>query len=354
MGDVSPANLVKKSWEIMMFEKIFEGEFQSRILHTKDKGLDFITPDYIPSFSSRDDRYLKERINSLLDMIPQQTILISAYDYYNLKSKGYITSKFIENSFKEKLLFLDSGGYELQFSKRDDWNRAKYKSVLGELNPNFFVGYDRIPSYEVKSNTSEIINNGIGFLKEFSENKGHVLLLHFSIKNKPVEEIKTISSLLEQYIDYFDVIGFPEREIGANIIQRTIFVKKLREELDTRDIIKPLHVFGCSDPTSIILYVLAGADLFDGLGWIKYAFDKENLLNVERSQLPFLDCDCLACKNENWDEISSDEYEYRLLTHNLYAYDNLFYQLRDRIIRDELEDMFKTKRLNYYLEKIRW
>ena len=162
MGNVNPANLVKKSWEIMMFEKIFEGEFQSRILHTKDKGLDFITPDYIPSFSSRDDRYLKERINSLLDMIPQQTILISAYDYYNLKSKGYITSKFIENSFKEKLLFLDSGGYELQFSKRDDWSRAKYKSILGELNPNFFVGYGRIPSYETNLILQKLLIKELG------------------------------------------------------------------------------------------------------------------------------------------------------------------------------------------------
>ena len=316
--------------------------------------MDFITPNYIPSFSSRDDQYLKERINSLLDVIPQQTILISAYDYHNLNAEEYIIPSFIRNSFREKLLFLDSGGYELQFSTADSWNCFKYKSIIDELTPTFFVGYDRIPLYHVKSDTLEIINAGINFLKDFPNNRGKVLLLHFSIQNKPVEEIEAISNQLGKYKEYFDIIGFPEREIGANIIQRTVFIKKLRKELDARNILKPLHVFGCSDPTSIILYVLAGADLFDGLGWIKYAFDRENLLNVERSHLPFLECDCLACKNENWDEMSHGEYEYRLLTHNLYAYDNLFYQLRDRIIRDEMEDIFKTKRLNYYLEKIRW
>ena len=316
--------------------------------------MDFVTPNYIPSFSSRDDHYLKERITSLLDAIPQQTILISAYDYCGLNTGGHIVPSFIRNSFKEKLLFLDSGGYELQFSIVDSWDRSKYKTIIDELTPTFFVGYDRIPSYQVKSNTLEIINTGIDFLKEFPNNKGKVLLLHFSIQNKPVEEIEAISNQLEKYKEYFDIIGFPEREIGANIIQRTVFIKKLREELDARNILKPLHVFGCSDPISIILYVLAGADLFDGLGWIKHAFDRENLLNVERSHLPFLECDCLACKNENWDEMSHGEYEYRLLTHNLDAYDNLFYQLRDRIIRGELKDMFKPKRLNYYLEKIRW
>jgi hypothetical protein len=34
----------------------------------------------------------------------------------------------------------------------------------------------------------------------------------------------------------------------------------------------PLHIFGCLDPLTIILYFLCGADIFDGLAWLKYTF----------------------------------------------------------------------------------
>ncbi|MDR4969503.1 MAG: hypothetical protein RG740_07775, partial [Acholeplasmataceae bacterium] len=109
-----------------MFKKIIDGAIKSRVLHTRNKELDFITPNYIPSFSSRDDYYLKSRITGLLSVIPQQTVLISAYDYYMLNVDGHVTSDFIHKSFKNKLLFLDSGGYELQFSNKDCWDAYKY------------------------------------------------------------------------------------------------------------------------------------------------------------------------------------------------------------------------------------
>ena len=331
---------------------MFEGEYNTRIFDLKKNSVDFITPNYIPSFSSRDDHYLKERIEILLPQIPQPTVLISAYDFYNLKLNGHITPDIIKGLFKNKLLFLDSGGFELQFSDGDNWSPDKYEHVISELNPQFYVGYDKIPPYDNISNTKEVILNSIEFLKSPNRDKGKVLLFHFSIKNTPIEEINKIVEIITENQELIDIIGLPEREIGANIIQSCLFVSLLRKRLDEKEIFKPIHIFGCSDPLSSILFVLAGADIFDGLGWIKYAFDKVNFRNVERSQLPFLNCDCIACNEVNWSKLSNAEYEYKLLIHNLYNIEDFFYELRNTIIEQRTEEMIQQTGLKDIVNKI--
>lgn len=268
-----------------------------------------------------------------------------------MRNVGHITTKFIEKSFKEKLLFLDSGGYELQFSCDDNWTPLKYKQTIEEMHPTFFVGYDKIPSYEKPSDTNSLIYESIEFLKDYSTN-GRVLLMHFSLMNNPHKEIQSFVKTLQEFSGYFEILGIPEREMGANIIQRTQFVSCLRNELDKKDILKPIHIFGCSDPTSLILLALSGADIFDGLGWIKYAFDTENLRIIESSQLPFFNCNCIACKNVNWYDISAEEYESRLLIHNLYAYDNFFFDLREAIISNEILEFIKKMKLSSSFNKV--
>ncbi len=331
---------------------MFEGEYNTRILEYKTNNLEFITPNYIPSFSSRDDPYIKERMCELLDDIPQSTVLISAYDYYQLRNKGSIDPNFIKKSFKDKLLFLDSGGYELQFSTSDNWTPERYKDIIRELNPQFFVGYDRIPPYEMESDTVKEIEKSIGFLKGYTETKGRVLLIHFSMLNKPINEVPTFVDKIIEHSDHIDVLGFPEREIGTNIIQSCRFIRQIRNELDKREIFKPIHIFGCSDPKSIILFVISGADIFDGLGWIKYAFYKKELKNDERSHFPLFNCNCDICKSINWSEITSRQYEYYLLLHNLYSCEIFLYNLRNQIIEETLDEYLIKAKLNVYLKKI--
>jgi len=280
-----------------------------------------------------------------LPQIPQQTILVSAYDYFLLKQQKEIDAVFIKKCFKDKFLFLDSGGYELQFSEDKKWNPATYAEVLNELNPDFYVGYDRIPSYSKISNTKEDIKISCEFLGRSNSNKERVLLFHFSLKNTPIDEIDTVIQIIQDNQHIIDVIGFPERELGPNIIQACIFIKRLRHKLDENKIFKPIHIFGCSDPKSIILFVLSGADLFDGLGWIKYAFSKEKYENIERTQLPFLKCHCEACEGMNWSTISSSEYEYRLLLHNLLSIEDFFCEIKDAIIRGKLNKILQKSGL---------
>jgi len=322
-----------------------DGGYNTRIFNLHREGNDFLTPNYIPSFSSSDDHYLKERLEVFLPQIPQQTILISAYDYFLLKQQKEIDADFIKKCFKDKFLFLDSGGYELQFSDDETWNPSSYSTVLNELDPQFFVGYDRIPSYSEVSNTQNNIKISCDFLRKYKSHKERVLLIHFSLKNTPINEIETVIQIIRENQQTIDVIGFPERELGPNIIQACVFIKKLRHILDEHNICKPIHIFGCSDPKSIILFVLSGADLFDGLGWIKYAFCNKKFENVERTQLPFLNCHCEACEGVDWSTVSNSEYEYRLLLHNLFSIDNFFCDIRDAIIKRNFNKLLQNSNL---------
>jgi hypothetical protein len=54
---------------------------------------------------------------------------------------------------------------------------------------------------------------------------------------------------------------------------RVAFVAALRDGLDNAGVDVPIHVFGGLDPQMTPLYCAAGADIFDGLSWLRYAFE---------------------------------------------------------------------------------
>jgi hypothetical protein len=71
----------------------------------------------------------------------------------------------------------------------------------------------------------------------------------------------------------FHVVGVTEKELGSNILDRLITVASIRCALD-RAALKnlPLHVWGGLDPIMTPLYFCAGAELFDGVSWLRYGY----------------------------------------------------------------------------------
>ena len=47
----------------------------------------------------------------------------------------------------------------------------------------------------------------------------------------------------------------------------------LRRAMDEAGVTAPLHIFGALDPLSVCLYFLSGAEMFDGLTWIRYGYE---------------------------------------------------------------------------------
>jgi hypothetical protein len=92
------------------------------------------------------------------------------------------------------------------------------------------------------------------------ETKGQTLLNIGSV----VSNVRALSE--------FDVIGVTEKEIGNSILSRMENIAKLRMALDKVGLETPIHIFGSLDTITTPMYFLAGADIFDGLTWLRFAF----------------------------------------------------------------------------------
>lgn len=230
------------------------------------------TPLLVPSFSSKGFPDVKKIIEYCSELI-EGSALVSAYDiHYN-----QITPPFDFPS----LIFLDSGGYEASkdaelsdLGERDhnpkNWTREMHEDIVAHWQPSVpsvLVSYDhpkaRVEFAEQIERARTMAPGRTDILRE--------LLL------KPESESQTLLHLdrLLQHVHLladFDVIGVTEKEIGNSLLDRMKNIAKLRRNLKAYGINIPIHVFGSLDTISTPLYFLAGADIFDGLTWLRFAF----------------------------------------------------------------------------------
>jgi hypothetical protein len=121
-----------------------------------------------------------------------------------------------------------------------------------------------------------------------------------------------------QLLETFDVIGVTEWELGTTMLDRMVNIASLRKSMDEAGQQRiPLHVFGALDPLSTILYFLCGAEIFDGLTWLRYAYDHgECVYRHNHSALNFT--------LDTRDELARS----RILVNNYYYLRNLEGELR--------------------------
>jgi hypothetical protein len=93
---------------------------------------------------------------------------------------------------------------------------------------------------------------------------------------KPEQEFNFINiGNLIGYLDnraQFSILGLTEKELGKSILERCQNLLRLRSEFEKSGFQIPIHILGCLDPVLIIAYFLCGADIFDGLAWLRYVF----------------------------------------------------------------------------------
>jgi len=239
------------------------------------------TPMMVPSISSRSNIKIKETIYFLRDSDFSGPILVSAYDV------KYIT-KFPNMGFSD-LVFLDSGGYEvardmdvseigLYKPESHEWNREIHKTAIKKLSsskPIVLISYDhpteRHPIQEQITNAESLFKRRKKYVKE-------ILL-----KSERIKHNIDINHVIEnvESLDQFDIIGITEKELGSSILERMLNIAKLRIGMDDAGIEKPIHIFGGLDPITTPLYSFSGADIFDGLSWLRFIFDNGNTLYID-------------------------------------------------------------------------
>jgi hypothetical protein len=238
--------------------------------------IDASTPFIIPSFSSRGFPEVKSIYEMTKDYISDVS-LISAYDiYYKLQNVDIYASN---------ILFIDSGGYETKsinslvnsddvYAVRDNyikenWSRELHQSVINILQPLselVLISYDDSENYESTLSQIEIANY---FFQKYP-NYASIFLCKPEISESIVIKF---DSLLEHahHLTSFSILGITEKELGTSILERCRNLLKIRFTLNEQGIQIPIHVLGCLDPILIISYFFCGADIFDGLAWLRYA-----------------------------------------------------------------------------------
>ena len=253
-------------------------------------GATFETPLLVPSFSSKGFGVLREpdsagvrRERSEILEIYQVAVelltdcmLVSAYDLY------HANVPFPERAIAE-LTVVDSGGYETSDvqdlsgiyahgANPKDWDAGKHEEVLaawpGHI-PAIFVSYDS--PHEFLSLSSQI--DRALTLRAKHRNQLFALLLKPSTKDQKYIQIRELVAAADE-LGGFDVLGVTEKELGNSCLERMVNIGKLRLALDDANVASPLHIFGSLDPISVPLYLLAGAEIFDGLTWLRYGYDE--------------------------------------------------------------------------------
>jgi hypothetical protein len=226
----------------------------------------------VPSFSSKGFPEVRKILAYASELV-EGAMLVSAYDIHY----GLIYPPFDFAS----LVFVDSGGYEAgkdselsSFAEYEyvarGWSEQQYQEEVQKwscLSPTVLISYDhpdeRISVQEQILRANRLLPKADGRIRELllkPEKSSHRFIRMASV-------VENIHSFAE-----FDIVGLTEKDLGASILERMTNIAELRKALDAAGLDLPLHIFGSLDTVTTPLYFIAGADIFDGLTWLRFAF----------------------------------------------------------------------------------
>lgn len=244
-------------------------------------GQRFETPLLVPSFSSKGfglDSEGQSEVNRIFKIAEEyltDSLLVSAYDIHH----QYIGLP--QNALTD-VAIVDSGGYETsdlhdmsatyyQKVSPSEWDEEKLLAVLDTwpaYAPAIFVSFDRA---DQPLSLSAQIARGRRMMARYPHQL-HTLLVKPETADQSYVQIDSLIASIAQ-VAGFGVLGVTEKELGNSAINRMKHIAQLRYALDDAGLKGiPIHVFGSLDPISVCLYFLAGAEIFDGLTWLRYAY----------------------------------------------------------------------------------
>ena len=294
------------------------------------------TPLLIPSFSSRGFPDVRRLIKYSREFITGP-VLVSAYDLAKRKIHPDLTFA--------SVVFLDSGGYE---AKKDDeawapyrheqverpsWTIPDYQSFVRSWKPEIpsvIVSYDS-PLRHIKLENQ--IDRARREFEAIGKRRGHdasPFLREFLIKPEQKEEPIAVSRVerLARRMHEFDIIGVTADEIGTTPLARMELIARLRRALDDVGNGAPIHVFGSLDTVTTPLYFIAGAELFDGLTWLRMGYHEGRTLYMQSR----------SASMEHGLQRADDDMRAQILKENLYALQSLEQDMRGEADKQSLDE----------------
>jgi len=247
-------------------------------------GVTIDLPRLVPAFSSKGFGRLSQgnskkysEVTLALELMGPfiKFFLLSGFDLHH----GLLRKP--ERFYRGKdLIFIDSGGYELsphwdstepvqQPYKSSNFGAHEYRKVLQKLPKTMpFV----ITNYDWGSREEPVLNQ-ILMAQEFF-NGFSFFGRNFLVKPGKKKRYLDVDEIMVHIgkLRAFHILGVTEKELGKDIITRLLNIAKLRSAMDRENVNVPIHIWGGLDPVISPLYFFAGAEIFDGVSWLRYAY----------------------------------------------------------------------------------
>lgn len=207
-------------------------------------------------------------------------LLISAYDiaHGNLPETDGLRDRFHNSIYASpRTLIIDSGLYELCYGppphddERRPWSREAYEELVAGLDRDsgaMLVNYD---GYDDQGHApfDVQIDSAQRFFAAHPQ-FGSDLLIKPERRGRSLSVDNLVPAMGR--LRGFDVIGVTEKELGDSLLHRLGNLVTLRRRLTDAGVDAPIHLFGSLDPVLSPLYFAAGAEIFDGLTWLRYGY----------------------------------------------------------------------------------
>jgi len=284
-------------------------------------------PLFFPSISSVKTNYKALEYLKLIKASATKNFLISAYDVFNLENTEKQEMLEILKELKENgiTILMDSGNYESYWHKDSNWTISTYESILKQGLANIYFSFD---SQNIKGKSISQITKTV--IENTQSNMACTNSLITPIIHAQTNQLKEVCKEVVKELNS-PHIAIPERLLGDGIINRINNLKLIRAELNSLGKYIPIHLLGTGSPFSILLFIWAGADTFDGLEWCQTSIDP-NTYQTYHFQLRELY------------EIDSEENNYSLMTlfNNLKLFEELNNSVQRSLEQNELNKLLKA------------
>ncbi len=293
-------------------------------------------PLFAYSYSSRGFPDLPERYIATRDLAPIQ--LVSLYDvHYYL---GHLAIPDPSQS-RPMIRFFDSGRYEVE-KVSDSWGTEQLQGLQPwseelyvECANNIVHEGDVLVAYDDRSLglVDQIRQSQAAFAHVGVQHIKRDLLLH---PNGMAPD--GLAEAIAGHAPEIDIIGLTEKDIGYPWFIATSYIARLRTKLDALfERYIPIHIFGCFDPLTIPYLFFSGADIFDGLAWMRHYFhdghafygkEFEHSTSPETLLDPARAIQSLLAQNVEELERLRADLRYAVLTHDLSQFEQCVEDLK--------------------------
>jgi hypothetical protein len=237
------------------------------------------TPLLVPSFSSKgfgiSDSGQSEiyQYFKVAEEILTESMLVSAYDI----AHGFLPS--IQPL--TDITIVDSGGYETSdlldlsavfknSTEKREWRLEQLREVYENWPEEVAAVFVSFDTQTLRQPLEQQIELAEDLLLRFPKQLKTFLIKPETDRQKHIQVDNVVANV--KGMRNFDVVGLTEKELGGSLIDRMENIAKIRFAMSDAGIDTPLHIFGSLDPVSTPLYFLSGAEIFDGLTWLRYGY----------------------------------------------------------------------------------